>query len=147
MTDDKDSKYAAIINLPHHQSETRPHMSNYDRAAQFSPFAALTGYGDAVSETARLTDTKIELDDYGLDMLNQRLNIIQENIKEKPEVFVTYFIADKKKSGGSYTTISGTVKRIDEFERLVIMKGDRKIPIEDILEISGEIFKQTEQIE
>ena len=91
------NSYEDIINLPHYQSATRAHMSNHDRAAQFSPFAALTGYGDAVKETARLTDSRVELDEYGLDKLNERLNWIGEHISEQPEVSITeilrqYFI-------------------------------------------------------
>lgn len=130
------NNYDDIINLPHYQSPNRAHMTNYDRAAQFSPFAALTGYDDAVSETARLTDRKIELDEYGLDKLNERLNWIQEHISEQPEIAVTYFVADKKKAGGSYQTVSGIVKRIDEYERLLLMQDGNKLPIEDILEIN-----------
>ena len=116
-------------------------MSNYDRAAQFSPFAALTGYDDAVKETARLTDSKIELDEYELQELNEKLNKIQDNLREDAEVSITYFVADKKKSGGSYKTIYGTVKRIDECEQLILMKDGTKIPIGDILEINGDVFK------
>lgn len=116
-------------------------MSNYDRAAQFSPFAALTGYDDAVKETARLTDSKIELDEYELQELNEKLNKIQDNLREDAEVSITYFVPDKKKSGGSYKTISGIVKRIDEYEQLILMKDGTKIPIGDILEINGDVFK------
>lgn len=140
MTDNYDD----IINLPHHQSAKRVHMSNYDRAAQFSPFAALTGYDDAVKETARLTDRKVELDEYELQILNEKLNRIQDALSEEPEVSITYFVADDKKSGGSYKTISGIVKRIDEFEHLVLMRNGMKIPIEDILEIDDDLFKQLE---
>lgn len=129
------NSYEDIINLPHYQSATRAHISNHDRAAQFSPFAALTGYGDAVSETARLTDSKVELDEYGLDKLNERLSWIQKHISEQSEVSITYFVADKKKFGGSYQTIRGVVKRIDEYEKLLIMLDGKKLPIEDILEI------------
>lgn len=129
------NSYEDIINLPHYQSSTRAHMSNHDRAAQFSSFAALTGYGDAVSETARLTDSKVELDEYGLDKLNERLSWIQKHISEQSEVSITYFMADKKKSGGSYQTARGFVKRIDEYEKLLITSDGKKLPIEDILEI------------
>lgn len=129
------NSYEDIINLPHYQSSTRAHMSNHDRAAQFSPFAALTGYDDAVKETARLTDSKIELDEYSLDKLNERLNWIREHISEQPEVSITYFVADKRKPGGSYQTLRGIVKRIDEYEKLLIMLDGKKLPIEDILEI------------
>ena len=132
--------YDDIINLPHHQSLTRPHMSAYDRAAQFSPFAALTGYEDAVAETARLTGKKAELDEYGKSDLNERLNIIQDTLDEQPKVSITYFLPDKKKSGGEYVAVSGCVKKIDEYEHIVVMLDATKIPIDDIAEINGEIF-------
>lgn len=90
-------------------------MSNYDRVAQFSPFAVLTGYDGAVTKTARLTNNKIELDEYGLDKLNERLNRIQEHLSEQPKFSITCFVVDKKKTGGSYRTLSGIVKRIDEY--------------------------------
>lgn len=144
MSNNLENKYKDIINLPHYQSTTRAHMSSYDRAAQFSPFAALTGYEDAVKETARLTDRKVELDEYELQSLGERLDIIQDTLHEEPEVFITYFVADHKKSGGSYKTISGIVKRIDEFEHLVLMQNGTKIPIEDILEIDGNVFNPLE---
>ncbi len=133
-------RYDDIINLPHHQSATRPHMSNYDRAAQFAPFAALTGYDDAVKETARLTDKKVELDEYSKDALNERLNMIQDAIDEQPEVSITYFLPDKKKSGGAYVTATDHVKKIDEYENTVLLQDGTKIPIADIAEIVGDIF-------
>ena len=133
-------RYDDIINLPHHQSATRPHMSNYDRAAQFAPFAALTGYDDAVKETARLTDKKVELDEYSKDALNERLNMIQDAIDEQPEVSITYFLLDKKKSGGAYVTATDRVKKIDEYENIVLLQDGTKIPIDDIAEIVGEVF-------
>ena len=133
-------QYNDIIDLPHHQSATRPHMSNYDRAAQFAPFAALTGYDDAVKETARLTDKKVELDEYSKDALNERLNMIQDAIDEQPEVSITYFLLDKKKSGGAYVTATDRVKKIDEYENIVLLQDGTKIPIDDIYEISSVIF-------
>mgnify|MGYP001770050560 CR=1 FL=1 len=133
-------RYDDIIDLPHHQSATRPHMSNYDRAAQFAPFAALTGYDDAVKETARLTDKKVELDEYSKDALNERLNMIQDAINEQPEVSITYFLLDKKKSGGAYVTATDRVKKIDEYENIVLLQDGTKIPIDDIAEIVGEVF-------
>ena len=132
--------YDDIMNLPHHQSATHPHMTAYDRAAQFSPFAALTGFEDAVNETARLTDKKVELDEYGKSALNERLNIIQDTLDEQPEVSITYFLPDKKKSGGAYVTVTGGVKKIDEYEHIVVMLDATKIPIDDIAKINGEIF-------
>lgn len=139
--------YKDIINLPHHTSSTHPHMSAYDRAAQFSPFAALTGYEDAVAETARLTDKKVELDENSKAYLNERLNMIQDSLNEQPEVSITYFQPDEKKSGGEYVAIIGYVKKIDEYERVVVMQGTAKIPIDDIFEINGEIFCSLENLD
>lgn len=96
--------YDDIINLPHHTSVSRPHMSAHDRAAQFSPFAALTGYGSAIAETARLTDARVELDEYTKADLNEKLCIMQERIAQQPEVSITYFQPDKVKTGGAYIT-------------------------------------------
>lgn len=132
--------YDDIINLPHHRSTSRPHMSAHNRAAQFSPFAALTGYDSAISETARLTDKKIELDEYSKSDLNERLCKIQDHIDEQPEVSITYFQPDKKKSGGAYITVTGCVKKIKKFEQALIMQDNTKVPINDIFEINGEMF-------
>lgn len=129
------NKYDNIINLPHHVSKTRKPMSLYNRAAQFAPFAALTGYDDAIKETARLTEQKIELSDELKNMLNQKIKLIIENIKLQPEVVITYFVHDNKKSGGVYKTISGNVKRIDEVEKCIIFTNKLKIKVSDMLNI------------
>lgn len=143
MIDNKDiHKYDDIINLPHHQSATRPHMSNYDRAAQFSPFAALTRHDEAIRETARLTDRKIELDEYTKEDLNSKLQIIGDNLGT--EVAITYFQLDEKKSGGAYLTITGCVKRIDEYEQTVVFTDRTAIPIDQISEIESELFRGME---
>ena len=134
------NKYDDLINLPHHQSKRRPHMSLYDRAAQFSPFAALTGYDDVVKETARLTDKKTELSEETKSELSAKLTLLQEKIKDDPSVLITYFVPDKKKSGGTYRTLAGIVKRIDEIERFVVMKDGTKIPIDDISAIAGDLW-------
>lgn len=134
------SPYEDIINLPHHTSASRPHMSAHDRAAQFSPFAALTGYDAAITETGRLTDKKVELDESRKADLNERLCKIQDRMDKLPEVSITYFQPDKKKSGGAYITVTGCVKKIDAYERTVIMQDDTKIPIDDIFEIGDELF-------
>ncbi|MGN1457373.1 MAG: hypothetical protein ACI4XP_05390 [Acutalibacteraceae bacterium] len=134
-------KYDDIINLPHHQSQTRVHMSLYDRAAQFSPFSALTGYDDAVKESARLTDKKHELSDEAISQLNAKLMFIKEQIKNQPEITVAYFVPDEKKDGGSYITEKSAVKRIDDFQRVIILKNNAKIPFDDISDIEGEIFR------
>lgn len=130
------NKYKDIINLPHHVSKTRNPMSLYNRAAQFAPFAALTGYNDAIKETARLTEQKIELSDELKNMLNQKIKLIIENIKLQPEVVITYFVHDNKKSGGVYKTISGNVKRIDKVEKCIIFTNKLKIFFSDIISIS-----------
>lgn len=129
------NKYKDIINLPHHVSKTRKLMSLYNRAAQFAPFAALTGYDDAIKETARLTEERIELSDELKNMLNQKIKLIIENIKLQPEVAITYYVPDNKKSGGVYKTISGNVKRIDEVEKCIIFTNKLKIKVSDMLNI------------
>ena len=132
---DDPHRYDDIIGLPHHVSEKRPQMSMLDRAAQFSPFAALTGYGDAVKETARITEIKIELDEEQKALLNGKLLQIKDNIAEKPEAVFTYFEPDEKKSGGAYTTVKAPVRKIDEYERTVSLDNGIVVPIDDILEI------------
>lgn len=134
-------KYKEIIHLPHKQSSTRPHMAVADRAAQFAPFAALVGYDDAVRETARLTESRRELSDGALEQLNAKLNYIQEHLNEQPEVTITYFQPDSKKSGGAYLTCTGVVKRIDDYEHTVLMQDGREIFIDDITEIESADFQ------
>lgn len=133
--------YDEIINLPHHVSATHPHMSAIDRAAQFSPFAALTGYDAAIIETARLTDERIDLDEYAQDALKDRLQFVADRIQEHPAVSITYFQPDVKKSGGVYVTAVGSMKKIDEYERVVVMTDGTPISIDDIIGIDGQIFE------
>jgi hypothetical protein len=132
--------YDDIIDLPHHVSATRPPMAAMDRAAQFSPFAALTGYDAAIRETARLTDERMELDESAKEALNDRLKIIEDRMKEHPEIAITYFQPDAKKDGGAYATAVGTAKKIDEYERIVVMTDGTSIFIDDIISIEGQIF-------
>lgn len=134
--------YDDIINLPNPTSKKYPRMSLYDRAAQFAPFAALTGHGAAIRETARLTDEKKELDEDTINQLNERFNIINKNIAAKKIVTITYFSPDDKKNGGRYVTHSGVIKRIDEYEHMVIMTDKTQIPIEQISGIESELFKE-----
>lgn len=129
------SQYEDIINLSHPISRKHPQMSAIDRAAQFSPFAALTGHNEAVKETARLTDKKIELDENAIEILNDRLQQIFDNLSLRPAVFFTYFVKDKCKEGGSYITIKGTVKKLDKYAQTVIMEDSTVIPIDDIIDI------------
>lgn len=129
------NNYDDIIDLPHHVSATRPQMSMMDRAAQFSPFAALTGYDAAIKETARLTDQKIDLDDYEKEEINDKIQLITEHLGEDFEVVITYFQPDSRKSGGAYVDAVGIVKKIDEYDRVIILQDGKKIPIDDILDI------------
>lgn len=132
--------YEDIINLPPHISKKHPQPTMMDRAARFAPFAAITGYEEMVLEEARITEERIDLDEGTLSILNEKLNMIQEFIDEEPEVTITYFEPDKKKSGGAYVNITGIVKRIDEYEHLVIMTDDKKIRIEDIYGLESYLF-------
>ena len=127
-------KYNSIMGLPHHVSAKHRHMSMTERAAQFSPFAALNGYEDAVSETARLTDGRPDLDEYERDAIDRKLREIMESDEDLP-VTLTYFRPDAKKSGGAYLTLSGKVSDIDEVGRVVIMESGARIPVTDILVI------------
>lgn len=129
------SKYDDIIDLPHHQSKTHPHMSLHDRAAQFAPFAALTGYGDAVKEARRLTDDRPELDENRLAELDQRLAELSVRIEERPEVVITYFEPDEKKEGGAYITSSGRLKKIEGYRRTFVFEDGREIGLDNIVEI------------
>lgn len=128
-------KYDDILNLPHHVSSVHPHMSMHDRAAQFSPFAALTGYEDTVKETARLTDEKLELTADRINDLNQKIAFLKEHAEERPPITVEYFIPDEKKSGGEYVTISGKFRRIDEYNRNMVFTSGEEIPLNDIFSI------------
>ena len=138
--------YDDIIDLPHHVSDKRQHMSQRDRAAQFSPFAALTGYEDAVSETARLTDKKSELTDDMKDKLDRQMRILSENIAAYPEVTVTYFSPDLKKDGGEYRKFSGCLRRIDTVSAELIFKDGCCIRASDILSMECELFALYEDI-
>ncbi len=133
-------KYEDIIDLPHHESKRHPHMSLHDRAAQFSPFAALSGYEDAVNETARLTEEWIELDEYEKEKLNRRLALISEKLSQLPLVEITYFMPDEKKSGGAYVTASGSVRKIDIYEGIIYMTDGTRIPVDALYRIEGDIF-------
>ena len=128
------NKYEDIINLPHHQSVTRPHMSNYDRAAQFAPFAALKGYEEEIEEAKRTTDDKVELSDEQISDLNEKLNDLKKIIKQQPIIKVVYFVPDEKKVGGSYIRIEQQIKKIDEYKRKLILL-DRELELNNILQI------------
>ena len=124
------------MHLPHHISQRRPRMLISDRAAQFSPFAALTGHDAAVKETARLTDEWIELTESRKESVNRQLQKVKEDIDEHPSIAVTYFVPDERKSGGEYVTMTGKVKKINEYERIILLEDETVIPIDMIFDIS-----------
>ena len=129
--------YEDIIHLPHHVSATHPHMPLADRAAQFSPFAALTGHHEAIKETERITTEKIELDENAKSILDQKLQAVLENSANPQEIKMTYFVPDSNKAGGSYVDFSGIVKRIDPYQRILIMQEGLSVPIDDIIDLKG----------
>lgn len=134
-------QYDDIINLPHHVSKTRPQMSMVDRAAQFSPFAALTGYDAAIKETGRLTDEKVNLSEEEKEALDRKQQILMERLDDHPALTVTYFVPDAKKSGGAYVTKGGNLKKIDGFERWMMLTDGTKIPLDDVADIESELFR------
>lgn len=138
------NQYEDIINLPHHVSPTRPQMPMSDRAAQFAPFAALTGYDAAIKETGRLTDEKIELDEEALTALDMKYQFLMDALNDAPEVTITYFQPDERKAGGKYVSAVGVVRKVDDFERRITMQDGAKIPMDDVLSIDGGLFSSLE---
>ncbi len=136
--------YDDIINLPRHVSKSHPHMSILDRAAQFSQFAALTGYESAIKETARLTNKRMELDEAAKNVLDEKLRIIHEQLSSQRSIEITYFQPDEKKTGGAYVSATGIVKKIDGYSRTFFMQYETRIPIEEIIGITGEIFQSVD---
>lgn len=135
LNDSGVAKYADIINLPYKKSTDRPQMSLHDRAAQFAPFAALTGHEEAIEETARYTEEKIVLDENAMEAISVKLYEISQNIQKKWNVSITYFRPDKLKQGGVYLTDVGTVKKVDDVEKIVIMDNGMRISIDGIAAI------------
>lgn len=136
------NNYEDIINLNHYNPKFHPRMSIYNRSAQFAPFAALTGYDEAIIETARITDEKIELNDDLRTFIDMKLHIIEEHIKEKSIVKILYFEKDKRKQGGKYIEYSGIVKRIDLINKFIIFEDKFKIGLEVILNIDADFIKE-----
>ena len=134
MTD----QYDDIIHVPHHVSSTRPRMSAIDRAAQFSPFAALTGYDTSIKESARLTDARIELDDSQKEEIGEKLRLVTGQLDA--EIKITYFLPDTKKTGGKYVLAAGAVKKVDEYERMIIMGDGKQIPIDEVIDVDCDVF-------
>lgn len=144
MNSQNEHKYDDIINLPHHVSKRHPQMSLMNRAAQFSPFAALTGHEAAIQETARLTDSFIELSEDRKERLDEQLQMIMENLEQKPECEITYFQPDEKKTGGSYVTVCGRIKKVDRFEQKIMFTDGTALPINHLFAIGGELFRNME---
>ena len=135
------NNYEDIIKLTRPKSK-HPHLGIDSRAAQFAPFAALTGYDSAVRETARLTKKKIELCDELKEVINTKLNYIENNIKDRNIITVTYFIKDEKKDGGRYESYSGIVKRVNNVEKFIKFEDNKLIEFDDILSLDGNVFNE-----
>ena len=143
-SEDTMSRYDDIINLPHHVSPNRKPMPLSERAAQFAPFAALTGHGAAISETARLTEGQIELSADEAAKLSRRLQYAITYKDSSPELTVCRFIADRHKQGGAYVTVTGILKKYDEYSRSLLLTDGTVVPVADILAVDGEIFRDFE---
>ena len=128
-------KYDDIIHLPHHVSKTRTPMPLIDRAAQFSPFAALTGYEAAVAETARLTECKLELDESQKAHISEQLFFLQAHSAGQPEVALVYFVPDEKKSGGAYQAFTGRIRKIDSYRQCLTFSDGAEIPFDSLYSI------------
>lgn len=140
----KKTEYDDILYLPHPVSRRHPQMPLSDRAAQFAPFAALTGHEDAVRETARLTDSRVELTEEQREALDQRLALLLQAMRENPgleaEITFTCFRPDEKKDGGAYVSVSGQVKRVDGYRRVILLKDGTSLPMDEIVGMEGEVF-------
>ena len=129
------NRYDEIMGLPHHVSKTRPQMPMSDRAAQFAPFAALTGYDSAIKETGRLTDERIELDEEALAALDRKYQLLMDALDDTPEVTITYFQPDERKAGGQYVSATGTVKKVDTFGRRILLQDGTRIPLDSVYDL------------
>lgn len=135
-----DSKYDAILHLPHHVSEKHPPIPMEERAAQFSPYAALTGFGAVINETRRLTDPRQILSEETLAQLNRQYQLLLEHLPERPEITVTYFQPDGRKEGGAYLTLTGRVKKVDAYEQRLVLEDGSVIAMENIMAMDGKLF-------
>lgn len=136
-------QYDDIISLPHHQSTVRPRMTRANRAAQFAPFAALTGYEAAILETARLTDVRIELDESRKVLLDEKLQFLSTHLHDQPEVTITFFEPDEKKDGGAYRIAAGRLRKVDEYARKILLGDGTGISIDQIFEIESPLFESS----
>ena len=139
---DSSKEYGDIINLPHPESRKHKRMSMWDRAAQFSPFAALTGHDAAIKETARLTDAFVDLDETMKAGLDDKLALILERLDEKPQVTLTYFQKDERKAGGSYEVAEGWIRKVDFYERVIVMGDRSRISLDNVADIESALFER-----
>lgn len=139
--------YEDMLELPHPVSKMHPQMPRRDRAAQFAPFAALTGYEEAVREAARITEEKMILDEDSKVQLDWKLRCLQEKVKEQPIITVMYFVKDERKKGGKYVTVTGVLKRIDSYTHQFILENGEEIPVEDVVSLEIDDFQEAEKKE
>ena len=139
---DESRRYDDIIKLPHHVSRVHPAMPVADRAAQFMPFAALTGHGEAIRETERLTDDRLDLENDVMESLDGKLRYLRDRIAGHPEISVTYFRPDARKTGGSYVTVTGRIKKIDLYGGILLLEDGTGIRMEEVIGMEGEIFSE-----
>ena len=137
--------YDDIIHLPHHVSKRHPQMPLYNRAAQFAPFAALSGHDAAVGETARQTDEQHDLSQSERDRLDHKMSRLLHS-EERPEVGITYFLPDKRKSGGQYRTVTGTIKKVDGIEGRIVLTDGTVIPLDSVSDMRSEVFDREEDL-
>lgn len=138
------SKYDAILHLPHHVSEKHPTIPMEERAAQFSPYAALTGFGAVIDETRRLTDPRRALSEEALARLNRQYQLLSEHLTERPEITVTYFQPDTRKDGGAYLTLTGRVKKVEAYEQRLVLEDGKAVAMENIMSMEGQVFAEME---
>lgn len=138
------NQYEDIMDLPHHQSDHRPHMSLHDRAAQFSPFAALTGHEEALREAQRLTQEYREPDENQKALLDSKLQLLQESPGERKEITVRYFVPDERKEGGAYVEKTGIFCRVDRTNRTLLLEEGERIPLDMVRDIQSELFGEME---
>ena len=135
-------RYDDIINLPHHTSKVHPRMPMEKRATQFSPFEALTGYGDAVAETVRLTDSRMDLDESERAVLEERLQLLLDAETPKPDVSLTWFIPDKRKAGGRYVTHTGILRKFDALARVIVMEDGTLVPVDEVTDVQSKLLQK-----
>ena len=141
-----DHCYDDIIDLPHHVSKLHTPMPVADRAAQFMPFAALTGFGDAIEETGRLTAERPELEEDVIEELDGKLQYLRERAKEHPEISITYFRPDARKAGGAYATAAGRIRKVDFYERVLVLEDGTEVPMQAVVGMEGEVFSDLEEL-